>query len=107
MENSIAFGIVLKLMKGRRLTACEIAEDYEVSTRTVYRYIDTLSASGVPLITFNGKNGGIEIDKNFVLTENFITKDETEYLLNLLKNDKKSKKNSILIEKISKIYSKS
>ena len=106
MENSIAFGIVLKLMKGKRLTATEIAQEYEISPRTVYRYVDTLCASGVPLITFNGKNGGIEIDNNYVLNQNFLTKDETEYLLNLLKNDKKSIKNCNLIEKIGKIYQK-
>lgn len=106
MENSIAIGIVFKLLSGIRLTAKQISEDYEISTRTVYRYINHISASGIPLISFSGKNGGIEIDKNFVIDKNFFTPSEVDYLLNILKNQEKTQKNTILIEKIDNFFKK-
>lgn len=104
MENSVAIGIVFKLMRGKRMTAKELGEIFEVSPRTIYRYVDCLSASGVPIICISGKNGGLEIDKKFVLTDSFLTLEEVQYLLKILKNQEKSKKNQVLIEKINKIY---
>lgn len=103
MENSVAIGIVLKLMRGKRVKAKELSDEFELSVRTIYRYVDTLSASGVPITCFNGKNGGIEIDENFKIDENFLTIDEAQYLINVLKNQEKNAKNSVLIEKINKI----
>lgn len=103
MENSVAIGIVFKLMQGKRVTAKELGERFELSVRTVYRYVDILSASGVPIISFNGKNGGLEIDKSFKLNDNFLTTAETQYLINLLKNQEKNIKNTVLIEKLNKI----
>ena len=104
MESSVAIGIVFKLMRGDRLTAKSLSEDFEVSTRTIYRYIDILCASGVPIFCINGKNGGIEIDRRYKINENFLTLEEAKQLLILLKKQEKTKQNSILIEKINKIY---
>lgn len=104
MENSVAIGIVFKLMRGNRLTAKTLAEDFEVSTRTIYRYVDTICASGIPLISINGRNGGIEIDEHFKINDNFLTLDEVKRLLILLKSQEKTAENAVLIEKINKIY---
>lgn len=104
MVNSIAVGIVFKLLRGRRVTAKELSLDYEVSIRTIYRYLDIIGASGIPLISFSGKNGGVELDKNFKIDDNFLTLQEVKYLLNLLKKQEKTSQNSILIEKFNKIY---
>jgi predicted DNA-binding transcriptional regulator YafY len=41
---------ILWMLKQRRRTAAELAEALEISVRSVYRYIDALCASGVPLI---------------------------------------------------------
>lgn len=101
MENDIAIGIIFKLMSGVRLTAKQISLEYEVSPRTVYRYIDHISASGIPLVSFLGKNGGIELDKNYVLDKTFLTSQEADFLINLLKNQKKSQKITILTQKLS------
>ena len=104
MEMSIAIGMVFKLMRGERVTAKDFADEFEISVRTVYRYIDKISAGGVPLITINGKNGGVEIDKKYKVDANFLTLEEVKYLLKLLKNEKKEAKNQVLAEKINKIY---
>lgn len=104
MESSVAIGIVFKLMRHNRVKARELSEDFEISVRTVYRYVDVLSACGVPIISFSGKNGGMEIDSNFKIDDNFLTLEEVKYLLKLLKSQEKSVKNNVLIEKINKIY---
>lgn len=57
---------VLWLLKShRRLTAAQIADSLEISMRTVYRYIDALCASGVPVIADTGADGGYRLPDSF------------------------------------------
>ncbi|MFD0716402.1 helix-turn-helix transcriptional regulator [Paenibacillus sp. GCM10027626] len=42
------------LRSGRKLTAAQIADSLEISVRSVYRYIDALCASGVPVVAESG-----------------------------------------------------
>lgn len=53
--------ILWLLKSGRRMTAKTIADRLEMHVRTVYRYIDTLCASGVPIIADSGHNGGYRL----------------------------------------------
>ncbi|WP_334308214.1 helix-turn-helix transcriptional regulator, partial [Clostridioides difficile] len=50
--------ILWMLNSDKKITAKQIAEKLEINIRTVYRYIDVLSASGVPIISDTGHNGG-------------------------------------------------
>jgi predicted DNA-binding transcriptional regulator YafY len=53
---------VLMLLQTRgRLTACALAEELEVSERTILRDIDQLSAAGVPVWGDRGRCGGFQI----------------------------------------------
>lgn len=57
---------VLWLLRSRRrVTAAEIAESLEISLRTAYRYIDALSASGVPVMAETGPDGGYSLPERF------------------------------------------
>ncbi|ERI11462.1 HTH domain protein [Aneurinibacillus aneurinilyticus ATCC 12856] len=57
---------ILWLLKTRkRITAKQLAEELEISIRTVYRYIDALCASGVPIISDSGHNGGYSLLHQF------------------------------------------
>lgn len=85
MQNFILFGILIALLKNNTTTAKQLAEQFEISTRTVYRYIDELSLSGVPIYCVKGKNGGIRIMQNYVFDKSFFTAQEKDFLCCSLK----------------------
>lgn len=57
--------ILWLLRVGRRMTAQQLADELEIHIRTVYRCIDSLCASGVPIIADSGPNGGYRILDHF------------------------------------------
>jgi len=67
MKKYLIFGIFLILAKKGQCTAKEIAEHFEVSTRSVYRYIDALNMAGVPIVSATGRRGGFCILEGFSL----------------------------------------
>ena len=64
IDNVLA--ILWMLSSGEKITAKKISEKLEMNIRTVYRYIDTLSISGVPIISDAGHNGGYTLLNNFI-----------------------------------------
>ncbi|SFB44692.1 Predicted DNA-binding transcriptional regulator YafY, contains an HTH and WYL domains [Cohnella sp. OV330] len=57
--------ILWMLRSGRRKTAKQLAEALDIHVRTVYRCIDSLCASGVPIVADSGPNGGYTILSRF------------------------------------------
>ncbi|MBE9914455.1 WYL domain-containing protein [Paenibacillus donghaensis] len=58
---------VLWLLRTKgKMTAEQIAGELEVSVRTVYRYIDVLGLSGVPVISEAGHGGGFSLPDSFL-----------------------------------------
>ncbi|WP_433944718.1 helix-turn-helix transcriptional regulator [Paenibacillus sp. SN-8-1] len=70
---------------GRKLTAAQIADNLEISVRTVYRYIDALCASGVPVVAESGHDGGIRILESFEETPLFFNSVEMKALVDAFK----------------------
>ncbi|WP_313804298.1 YafY family protein [Cytobacillus sp.] len=64
IDNILA--ILWMLNSNDKITAKQISERLEMNIRTVYRYIDTLTTSGVPIISESGHNGGYSLLKNFI-----------------------------------------
>mgnify|MGYP003306430155 CR=1 FL=1 len=73
--------IIYILMNKGTVTAGELAERFEVSTRTIYRDIEALSIAGIPVYCRKGKNGGICLTEEFVLNKMLITKEEQQEIL--------------------------
>lgn len=85
MQINRLFEIVYLLMHKKTVTARELAERFEVSTRTIYRDIETLSGTGIPVYMSKGKGGGIFLLPEFVLNKAVLTDEEQENILSSLK----------------------
>lgn len=85
MQINRLFEIIYILMEKKTVTAKTLAEHFEVSTRTVYRDIETLSAAGIPVYMSKGKGGGIALMPDFVLDKAVITEREKEEIISALK----------------------
>jgi predicted DNA-binding transcriptional regulator YafY len=85
MKLARLLGITLILLNKPGITARELAERFEVSSRTIYRDIDELSAAGVPVTTNQGNNGGIALLDSFVLNRSVLTESERDSLILALK----------------------
>ena len=55
MQIDQLFEFVYILIDKRQVTAKEMSEYFGISTRTVYRWIDALSVSGVPIYSLKGR----------------------------------------------------
>lgn len=84
MQINRLFEIIYILLDKKTVTANELAERFEVSQRTVYRDIEILSQSGIPIYTTKGKNGGISILDNFVLDKSLISDKEQSEIITAL-----------------------
>lgn len=61
MRASRLLSILILLQMRGRLSAEELAAEFEVSVRTIYRDIDQLSAAGVPVYAERGRAGGFQL----------------------------------------------
>jgi predicted DNA-binding transcriptional regulator YafY len=76
--------IVYILLDKKTVTAKELSRHFEVSQRTIYRDIDSLSAAGIPVYANKGKGGGICLLDNFVLNKSMLSdKEQIEILSSL------------------------
>lgn len=62
-----ALAILLLLRSGKTLSAPELARRFEVSQRTIYRDVETLSAVGVPIYSEPGRHGGFRLVEGYFL----------------------------------------
>lgn len=77
--------IILILLNKKIVTAKELSNKFQVSTRTIYRDIETLSLSGIPVYMSKGKNGGISLLEDFSINKTLLSKDDKESLMLALK----------------------
>jgi predicted DNA-binding transcriptional regulator YafY len=72
--------IMLLLQTHRRMTARELAVRLEVSERTIYRDIESLSTAGVPVSTERGKGGGCTLLDGYSTTLTGLNETEIQTL---------------------------
>ncbi|WP_459503303.1 helix-turn-helix transcriptional regulator [Bacillus sp. C1] len=89
MKTERMLAILIYLLKKDIVPAEELANVFEVSKRTIYRDIDALSAIGIPIISYLGKNGGFTLIDNYQLDTFTFSEEEKKFLLEglTLKNE--------------------
>lgn len=75
MKFSILIDMLFDLLSKRKITAAYLAEKYDISPRTVYRYVELLSTK-LPLSVKRGRNGGICLSDSYRLPVGFMSADE-------------------------------
>ncbi len=86
MKESRLFKIIYKLLNEGKVSAKDLAKQFEVSIRTIYRDIDSLSSAGIPIYTEPGRNGGISLIENFTLEKAVFSEKEKQELLSSLQS---------------------
>lgn len=84
MQIQRLFEIVYILLNKGSVTAGDLAHRLEVSPRTIYRDIETLCHSGIPIYTTKGKGGGIHLMDSFVLDKSLLSPLEQQEILGAL-----------------------
>ncbi len=80
-KNDNMLAILWMLNSGVKMTAKQISQKLEINIRTVYRHIDALCASGVPIISDPGHNGGYSLLNNFIRAPLLFNMEEKKALL--------------------------
>ncbi|PPK79698.1 putative DNA-binding transcriptional regulator YafY [Lacrimispora xylanisolvens] len=86
MQINRLFEIIYLLLNKKFMTANELAEHFEVSVRTIYRDIDTLSLAGIPIYALQGKGGGISLLEHYVLDKSVLSEREQNEILYALQS---------------------
>lgn len=81
MKESRLFRILYYLLEHKKATASELAEEFEVSIRTIYRDMDYISSAGIPIYAIQGKGGGIALLDGFTLDRSMFSETEKEQIL--------------------------
>ncbi len=68
--------IVMLLLQRELVSASEMATMFEVSKRTIYRDIDTLTMANIPVYSLRGSNGGIGIMPTYKVDKKLLTADD-------------------------------
>ena len=81
MKTDRLFQLLYLLLEKGSITGPEAAARLSVSVRTVYRDVETLSLSGIPVYTSAGKGGGISLLPGYALDQALLTDEEQNEIL--------------------------
>lgn len=84
MQINRLFEIIYILLDEKTVTSKVLAERFGVSTRTIFRDVETLSGAGIPIYMSKGKGGGIRLLDHFVLNKSVLTENEQNEILSAL-----------------------
>ena len=102
------FEIVQILLTEKKVTAEKLACHFEVSKRTIYRDIETLTLAQIPVYSEKGRYGGIGLIKNFMIDKSFLSQNEQNEILFALQslNAVQYSKNNITLTKLNSIFNR-
>lgn len=77
--------MIYMLLNNEVVSASELAEKYQVSQRTIYRDNDMICAAGIPVVSYQGANGGYGIMETYKMDKSLLGSFDIETILTMLK----------------------
>lgn len=107
MKNDRLFQILFLLLEKKCITAPKLAEQLEVSVRTIYRDIETLSLAGIPIFTSSGKGGGISLMDGYKVDKAMLSEEEQNEILFAIQSLKTTGQSvTALQQKLASVFQK-
>ncbi|KKO54124.1 helix-turn-helix transcriptional regulator [Paenibacillus sp. DMB20] len=101
--------ITVLLLNRGRVSAKELSERFEVTSKTIYRDMDTLNQAGIPIIAYQGVSGGFEIMESFMIDRHWLSVEEMRSLVTAVKginNAMGDMETEALLEKVNNLLQK-
>ena len=96
-------GILNILVNTDRITIKELAERFEVSKRTVFRDLDTLNKSGIPIVTYSGIGGGVSVVEGYKHKKSIFSRNDIKNIFTALSGLMSINRNNDLVNLMAKI----
>lgn len=81
MRLSRLLAIINELLTREIVSAQELAQNFGVSQRTIFRDIDVILDAGVPVVSHRGVNGGFSLQAGYTRSQRYIEPEEAGTLL--------------------------
>ena len=81
MKMELLIGMLSILLQRGKVTAPDLAEQFEVSRRTIQRDIESLCRAGIPIAATQGSGGGISIMEGYRVDRTVLTAPEMQAIL--------------------------
>ena len=85
--------MTIMLLNRKKMTAKDLADYFEVSVRTIYRDVETLNQSNIPIVSYQGYDGGFCIPDHYKLSRQLLTFSDMLSILTTLKGVNQTLKN--------------
>jgi predicted DNA-binding transcriptional regulator YafY len=97
--------IIMILLDNKRIGAQELADTFEVSPRTIYRDIETISLAGIPVHSTPGVDGGFEIMPKYKIDKKVFSTADLSTILSGLTSVSNMIRSNELVNTLAKIKS--
>ena len=97
--------IIMILLEKKRIGAQELADMFEVSSRTIYRDIDTINMAGIPVRGASGVGGGFEIMQKYKIDKKVFSTADLSAILMGLSNLSNVMRGDELVNALAKVKS--
>lgn len=95
--------ITMTLLNQTRVSATELAIRFEVSPRTIYRYMESINQAGIPIVSFPGSDGGYEIMSGYRLDKQILSLEDFSSICSALRGARSATNNSDIDDLLERI----